>query len=81
MRIEGAHKCNSQYGRCDNEYEWMAVIAHRKDSPVYEVETLDKPIGKIIETTDEQYVIRIMCPKCYQNNIIRYYRYNEAPRA
>jgi len=74
MRIDGNHKCNSRFDDCDNEYEWMALIPQRMDSPVYEVEELNKPIGKIIETTDEQYVIRIKCPKCFQDNIIKYQR-------
>lgn len=72
MRIEGNHKCNSRFGDCNNEYEWMALITQRINPEVFEVETLDKPIGKIIETTDKQYVIRIMCPKCRHDNIIKY---------
>ena len=78
MRIEGNHKCNSSPGNCDNEFEWMAIIPQRMGSPIYEVETLDKPIGKIITTTDELYIIRIMCPKCYQDNIIKYQRKKES---
>ena len=74
MRIEGNHKCNSTFDDCDNEYEWMAVVPQSSSLPIYDVETIDKLAGKIIEITDEQYVVRIICPKCYQDNIIEYKR-------
>lgn len=74
MRIEGTHKCNSAFKDCDNVYEWMAVVPIHASSPVYEVEKIDKPSGKIIETTDEKHVVKIRCPECHQDNIIDYPR-------
>lgn len=74
VRIEGHHKCNSYYVDCNNEYEWTAVIDRSMNSLVPEVETLHKPIGNIIETIDGHYVIKIICPKCQEDNIIIYQR-------
>ena len=72
--IEGNHKCNSSFHDCDNEYEWMAVVSQNVSLPIYEVETIDKLSGEIIEITDEQYVVSAICPKCHQGNIIGYKR-------
>jgi len=74
MRIEGTHICNSSFNDCVNEYEWMVIIPQKIPSSNMQFEMHNKPLGKIIETTDEQYIIKAICPKCNQYNIIRYKR-------
>ncbi|MEK4236441.1 hypothetical protein [Paenibacillus sp. FSL H7-0714] len=72
MKIEGTHKCNSTYKDCDHTYEWMVQIATHSSAP--EVEVFDKPTGRIIETLDNKYSVKIICPKCHQDNLIEYIR-------
>lgn len=76
MRIEGIHKCNSVFQDCDHIYSWMALVAQHINTPIYDVEKIDsdKQRGKIVETTDEKYIVSIICPKCNQDNLIEYDR-------
>lgn len=57
--IEGKHRCNSRFKDCDYEYEWMAQIEQDERLPIYQVETFDKLVGTIIETTNDKYVLSI----------------------
>jgi hypothetical protein len=74
LRIEGKHRCNSGYKDCDHEYEWIAQIGQDERLSIYQVDTLDKPVGSIIETTNDKYVVSIWCPGCKQDNLIIYKR-------
>ena len=74
MKIEGIHKCNSAFKDCDNNYEWMVIVPQKIGSRNIQAETINKPLGRIVETTDELYIIETICPKCHQDNIIEYKR-------
>ncbi|NRF91550.1 hypothetical protein HQN89_11015 [Paenibacillus frigoriresistens] len=73
MRIEGKHICNNQFDiDCQHEYEWMAIIPNRASDRTYDVETIDKTQGQIIQKTDGLYTVKTICPKCDQDNIIEH---------
>jgi hypothetical protein len=72
--IEGKHRCNSHFKDCDHEYEWMAQIEQDERLPIYQVETFDKLVGTIIETTNDKYVLSIWSPECKQDNLIEHKR-------
>lgn len=74
MEITGTQKCNSRFGACGAEYEWMHIIADHVSSNIYTVHRMDKPQATIYNETDEYYDIRVMCPECKQDNYFKHYK-------
>ncbi|UJF33730.1 hypothetical protein [Paenibacillus hexagrammi] len=72
MKIEGKHRYNSSFGPCGHAYELVAIVPQPLDARMFDMETIDKPVGRIIEKKDNNYFVKVICPKCYQDNTIEH---------